>query len=196
MQKSLIIFVRKPEAGKVKTRLASQVGNEKALEVYIKLLQHTQQICHNVNADKYLFGTELEDDVSWDGFFQARQRGDDLGNRMMNAFNYLFEKNYEKVVIIGSDCPLLTAEIIEEAFNKLDETDIVIGPAEDGGYYLLGMKKLVPALFRNIQWSSATVFSDTIRILQSLSLTYFLLPELSDIDTEEDWLKYEKRISV
>lgn len=189
---ALIIFVRKPELGKVKTRLAAQVGNDNALEIYKSLLTLTQKVCKRIIAHKYLFGTDSADDIYWKGFFQAKQMGNNLGSRMMNAFNYLFKKDYKKVIIIGSDCPALCPEIIEDAYKKLDNSDIVLGPAEDGGYYLLGMKNLEPAIFSNIEWSSEKVLSETINIINSLSLSHSLLPMLSDIDTEEDWIKYQR----
>ncbi len=186
MKNALIIFVRKPELGKVKTRLAAQIGNEKALEVYIKLLDHTQTICTTIKADKYLFGTESKHDIYWDGFLQACQQGEDLGTRMMNAFNFLLKKEYDKVVIIGSDCISLTENIIENAFIELEENDAVIGPSEDGGYYLLGLKSLHTDIFNNKNWSTDSVFSDTINSFNELHLRYSVLPVLSDVDEAKD----------
>lgn len=189
---ALILFVRKPEPGKVKTRLAAQIGNEQALEIYKKLLQHTREVTETLNADKYLFGTETANDVCWNGFHNVKQQGEDLGIRMKNAFEMLFEKGYNKVVIIGSDCPSLTSGLIERSFNELNQNDVVMGPAEDGGYYLLGMKKLWNSFFLNKTWSTTTVFEETVRDFREMQLKYSLLPVLNDVDEEkdipEDWL--------
>lgn len=186
MQDALIIFVRKPELGKVKTRLAAQIGNEAALNIYKKLLSCTRQICQPISADKYLFGAETEKDICWQGFYNYQQFGKDLGDRMHLAFETLFKKNYKKILIIGSDCPSLTTEIIEHAFESLSKNDIVIGPARDGGYYLLGMKKLWPDIFLNKKWSTALVFEDTLKSIENLKLNYKMLPVLRDVDEAVD----------
>jgi hypothetical protein len=193
VKNALIIFVRNPELGKVKTRLAAQIGKEEALAVYIKLLEHTQEICNSISADKYLFGTENENDVCWDGFLNAKQQGENLGSRMQNAFEKLFVKGYEKIIIIGSDCPTLTSDNIEKAMDELENKDAVIGPAEDGGYYLLGLKKMYANLFQTKLWSTSTVYEDTIKDFKNLSLKYYILPVLSDVDEAkdipQDWLQ-------
>ena len=186
MKNALIIFVRKPVLGKVKTRLAAQIGNERALEVYIKLLDHTKKISKEIDADKFLFGTETPQDACWEGFVQAQQIGDDLGIRMKNAFNFLFKKKYERVVIIGSDCISLNKEIIENALDGLKENDAVIGPAEDGGYYLLGIKKLHSEIFLNKNWSTDSVYPATLKSFDELNLQYKVLPILSDVDEAKD----------
>ena len=105
---------------------------------------------------------------------------------MATAFKELFDLNYDSVCIIGSDCYELNSEIIEEAFQKLEKNDAVIGPTFDGGYYLLGMKALHPEIFQNKNWSTETVYSDTITDFKKLSLTYSNLVKLSDIDEEKD----------
>lgn len=108
---------------------------------------------------------------------------------MTNAFQQICQ-THRKVIIIGSDCATLTVEIVNQAFEKLETSSFVIGPALDGGYYLLGMSQFSPAVFENITWSTSEVLPKTIEIIESLGKKYFLLPELSDIDREEDWLKY------
>ena len=112
----------------------------------------------------------------------------DLGERMLAAFEEMFEKGYEKAVIIGSDCAELQGEHIATAFEQLDKHDFVIGPANDGGYYLLGMKKLATCLFESKKWSTNTVFEDTIKDIQRLKKTVFVLPPLNDLDRHEDLL--------
>ena len=189
LKKALIIFLKYPELGRSKTRLAATVGNENALKVYIELLAHTNLISKELNCDKYLFYDKLTaNKMPWgDDIYQtAYQLESDLGGRMQNAFEQLFNNGYERIVIIGSDCYELTQEIIEEAFNKLNHNKVVIGPAKDGGYYLLGLTQLIPQLFSDVAWSTDEVFSATIKTLENLNLTYSTTPILSDIDTIED----------
>jgi uncharacterized protein len=190
----LIIFVRNLVYGNVKTRLAATIGNDKALEVYKGLIAHTQFVTGHLPFDKIVYYSDYIGTFdAWNnGYRKAKQQGRDLGERMKNAFEDVFRQGYAKAVIIGTDCPLLTQELIHDAFNKLNDFDIVIGPAVDGGYYLLGMKKLYPGLFTNIQWSTDTVFNDTIAACTHHS--YCLLPLLRDIDKEED-LEYVKPVS-
>ena len=189
MKKALIIFVRKPELGKVKTRLAATMGEEKALAVYRKLLEHTHYISEGVKAERFVFYfDEIEENDLWsDGNFIKRlQSPGDLGEKMHNAFAGLFDEDYNDVAIIGSDCYELTTAIIEDAFEMLQQNDLVIGPANDGGYYLLGMKKLCMELFSNIQWSTEKVLAQTLAACTSAGLSHSLLPKLTDIDTEAD----------
>lgn len=186
MKKALIIFVRNPEPGKVKTRLAAQIGNEKALAVYIKLLQHTKQVASGADCDKYIFATAPLKDDTWKDFHVESQIEAGLGERMLHAFNLLFKKDYKKVVIIGSDCPELTTTHIEEAFANLEQYDVVIGPAKDGGYYLLGMKTLHTKLFEDKPWSTASVLKDTLHTIDGLNLSCHLLETLTDVDEEKD----------
>ena len=186
MKNALIIFVRNAELGKVKTRLAAQIGNKKTLEIYIKLLQHTRQVAVHADCDKFIFTTEPLQDNTWKDFKVEHQANGDLGEKMLHAFNNIFEKGYEKVVIIGSDCPDLSSPIINKAFEKLVKNDIVIGPAEDGGYYLLGMKKLYPDILKNKNWSTSSVFNDTVETINNLDLTFYQLVTLADVDEEKD----------
>ena len=108
---------------------------------------------------------------------------------MSTAFRLAFEHG-SPVMILGSDCAQIQADIIEEGFEALNEHDFVIGPALDGGYYLLGMRSFNPAIFKNIVWSSESVFSSTVEVIKNLESSYYLLPELSDIDYIDDWDKY------
>lgn len=192
-KKALIIFTRNPELGQCKTRLAKTIGDENALEVYKFLLNHTASIAKEVKADRYVFYSEniIKDDL-WDvGTFRKKlQKGDGLGQRMHNAFVELLEMGYEKVAIIGSDLLDLDAEVVNDAFAKLDFKDVVIGPALDGGYYLLGMKNLYPIVFENKVWGSISVLQSTLEDLQNSTL--HLLKELNDIDTFEDMRHYEQ----
>ncbi len=183
---ALIIFARKPELGKAKTRLAATVGNKKALEIYFRLLTHTKLITENLPCDKYVFLTHEQDDNFWNGFNAEIQKDETLGEKMQHAFSLLFKKGYENVLIIGTDCPGITTEIVADGFKKLKTQDVVIGPAEDGGYYLLGMNKLQTDLFKDISWSSERVRQQTIDKLKKQNLTHSLLPTLNDVDEEKD----------
>tara|TARA_R110000868_G_scaffold81946_1_gene231679 strand:+ start:1121 stop:1726 length:606 start_codon:yes stop_codon:yes gene_type:complete len=184
---ALIIFTRNPELGKVKTRLAKTIGNEKALEVYRDLLSHTMKVTEIIDCDKFVFydkNIELNDIWSNDLFEKKIQFGVDLGAKMQNAFQELFNLGYKKCIIVGSDLFDLQAKHITEAFDKLERNDTVIGPAEDGGYYLLGLQQIIPALFSNKNWGTETVLKDTLKELSSYSVEF--LETLNDIDTFED----------
>ncbi len=193
----IIIFVRYPEEGKVKTRLALTIGKHYAKELYKIIAQKIVSEVKRVrNSRIYLFSSEkveIQQVRKWlRGNFQfTYQEGKSLGERMSNAFMRLLANGSNKTILIGTDIPDIGKEIIENASNMLDIYDIVIGPTLDGGYYLLGMKKLFNTLFEEIQFSINSVFSQTILQIEKLGLSYYILPELQDIDTEEDlayWL--------
>ncbi len=122
--------------------------------------------------------------MGYNTYQKHQQKGEDLGIRMQNAFQDSFDTGYEKVLIVGSDLYDLTPNHINNAFEKLNTNDVVIGPAEDGGYYLLGMKKLQPNIFKNKEWGTSTVRKDTLKDLQKV--TVHLLEELNDVDVIED----------
>ncbi len=181
--------MRNPEPGKVKTRIAKTMGNETALNIYKALLRHTHKIVQPVAAQKFVFyaGGISENDI-WDasGFSKHKQAEADLGGKMIAAFRDVFEKGFEKVLIVGSDCYELTTEIIEKAFLMLDTTDLVFGPAVDGGYYLAGQKKLHESVFNLQEWSTATVLEESLQKAAAAGLTTSLLPTLNDVDEEKD----------
>ncbi len=185
----LIIFYRNPELGKVKTRLAASIGDEKALAIYLRLSAHTRDITENLEMDRSLYYSDfLDNEDNWPlaNYKKEIQTGRDLGERMRNAFASGMELGYEKIVIIGTDCFELTSEIIMQSFERLDHHDAVIGPALDGGYYLLGMKKLIPEIFRNKAWSTESVCTETMKDLERLNLGYSLSPPLRDVDEVKD----------
>jgi rSAM/selenodomain-associated transferase 1 len=187
---ALIIFVRNPVLGKVKTRIAQTAGDEAALQIYRQLLQHTSAITTKVDADKFVFYSDkIEQEDNWENeiFNKQLQTGSSLGEKMSNAFQLLFNKGYNHIAIIGSDCYELTAEIINHALGSLNSFDTVIGPAKDGGYYLLGMNNFYPGLFTVKNWSTETVAAETIQLITRHNISSYQLPLLSDIDTEEDW---------
>ncbi len=184
----LIIFIKNPVLGKVKTRLAAGIGNEKALEVYTQLLEITRNAALKSDCTRNVFYSDEIENDAWDEdkFNKFVQEGHSLGDRMKNAFVQVFALGADEAIIIGSDCPELSSEIINEAFEMLDAKDAVIGPAKDGGYYLLGMKKLHPFLFEGKKWSTDSVFGDTVIDLKENGLSFGLLPQLSDVDTVDD----------
>ena len=183
----LLIFTRNPELGKVKTRLAKTIGDEKALEIYYFLLEKTKQVTEQIQAEKRVFyDCFVDENDLWNSqtFQKFIQKGTDLGSRMQHAFSEAFQSGFEKVIIIGSDLYDLTPEIISTAFQQLDKNDVVIGPAIDGGYYLLGMKKLHQTIFQNKNWGTESVRKDTLTDLKDKEV--FLLEELNDVDVFED----------
>ncbi|MEO0896346.1 MAG: TIGR04282 family arsenosugar biosynthesis glycosyltransferase [Bacteroidota bacterium] len=189
MNNLLLIFVKHPEAGKSKTRLAATLGHDKALDIYRRLLAYTRDISAQVDADKAVFyGNQMPKKDLWSDINYPRyqQEGEGLGERMEHAFKWGFEQGYKRIVIIGSDNARLTASHLQEGFDSLGEKDFVIGPAKDGGYYLLGMKELFADVFSNKEWSTATVFSDTKEDIVKVGKSLAELETLSDVDVEAD----------
>ena len=185
---TIIIFQKKPELGKVKTRLATTIGQAKALEAYRLLLQHTHEQVALVQCSVFVYFEEEIDP----GFIRNRryvaalQSRGDLGHKMKTALKEVFTQGHQKAIIIGSDCPDLDNTVLEEAIDQLFDNDLVIGPAKDGGYYLIGMKKLHDTLFENMPWSTSEVFINTFAEANRLGLKTSLLRELSDVDVYED----------
>lgn len=188
MEQALIIFVKNPVLGKVKTRLAATIDDQEALRVYEALLAHTQEEVNRLkDTTVFVFYSDQFENDNWNRtYFKMNQEGIDLGERMNHAFDTILTRKYAKTIIIGSDCYDLNAEIIQDGFDALNDYDSVVGPSEDGGYYLLGLKESTPSIFKNITWSTDTVLKETETKLQALNKTYTLLPTLNDIDTEED----------
>jgi rSAM/selenodomain-associated transferase 1 len=183
----IIVFVRTPELGKVKTRLAKAIGDQAALTIYKLLLKHTSTVLHELSFDKVVYYSEkIENNDFWKAslFEKKLQKGADLGERMQQAFETAFDRGYKKVLIIGSDLFELTSTLIISALEALETYDISIGPSLDGGYYLLGMKELHPAVFKNKKWGTASVLENTLQDLKQQNVK--LLEALNDIDTFED----------
>ncbi len=187
MDRNLIVFIKNPVLGTVKTRLAKTIGDTKALKVYKDLIVKSRVVAEAVIAKRFLFYyKEIKSDGwSTDNFHKKLQNSGDLGQKMKAAFTEVIEDN-SKSVIIGSDCYDLTSDIINEAFEELNSNDLVLGPANDGGYYLLGMKKLIPELFEGINWSTELVLKQTLEKADRLQLKVKCLQELIDIDNIED----------
>jgi hypothetical protein len=196
-------MVRYPVAGKAKTRLAASMGSEKAVEFYRIC---ARQILREMNSlptqvSKYIFFTDSPDHQNVEewagpGFNFKAQAGEDLGERLVNAFREVFSEGAGKAVIIASDVPDISADIVNRAMEALDCCDIVLGPSHDGGYYLLGMSKPHQELFQGIPWSSAEVMKRTLARAGEMGLTTYMLPALIDIDNFEDFKMWLSLCSV
>ncbi len=186
---AIIIFAKNPSLGRAKTRIAKDVGDEKALEIYKNLLSLTEQILDGLEVDKYLFFTDFIDEDLWniqDLKFRLQSSGD-LGDKMGDAFNNVSHSGHHKTIIMGSDCPYITKDLLYNAFEKLDSADHIIGPTVDGGFYLYGTKKFHSFIFDGITWSSETVLENLIKNIQNTGEDHKLLPTLADIDHIQDW---------
>lgn len=183
----LLIFTRNPVLGQCKTRLAATVGNKVALDIYKFLLNHTFAITKELPVHKHVYySNEIWEDDIWDSliFDKHLQSGSDLGERMANAFRNGFEDGFENIIIIGSDMYDLNMTDLKAAFNALIQNDFVIGPAEDGGYYLLGMKAYNDTVFKNKNWGKEKVFQNTMDDLKNEKV--YLLKSKNDIDLYDD----------
>lgn len=201
MGNRLLIFTRYPTVGKVKTRLIPILGAEGAARLHREMTERTvtiaRALCHHspVGVSVWVAGDSLALMPQWLGedLDYHLQVGDNLGQRMASAFHASFQDGDDRVVIIGTDCPELTPEVPMAAFQHLHHHDIVLGPATDGGYYLIGLRRAVPELFTGIHWGTSEVLAATLAIAARHSLAIALLPTLSDIDRPEDLPLWDQR---
>lgn len=200
-KKLLIVFVKNPIVGRVKSRLARTIGYKNAYEIYNDLVKKTHDIVSRISYPKSVaYSSYIDKDDLWEShlFGKTIQRGNDIGQRMFNAFNDAFKKGFDNIVVIGSDIIDLNTEIINESFKQLQQADVVIGPARDGGYYLIGLTNPIKEIFENKQWSTNKVFVQTLKDCFNLDLKTSFVTELSDLDRiedfqylkPEDWQKY------
>lgn len=182
----LIVFVKNMQKGKVKTRLAKTIGNQGALEVYKELVKTTELAVKDIAVDKRVYFSQTSVDTNWENEFRAVQQGKDLGERMYQAFKKGFEDGYERIVLIGSDLPDINKALIKEAFLKLQKAKVVFGPAQDGGYYLIGLTTMYSFIFENKPWSQPGLLHQTLSEIKQHNIGVKLLPTLNDIDTFED----------
>lgn len=197
MKEGIVIFQKNAQLGKVKTRLAATIGDQAAFEAYGLLVKFTHKAISQNEAPKILFFSDhLESDLAKypQNYRFELQLGTDLGEKMSNAFQQLFEEKFDRLIIIGTDCAEITSELISDAFEKLDKNEVVIGPADDGGYYLLGMRRFIPGLFEGIPWSTDQVTALTKEYLTRNEIPFALLPTLSDVDFAEDWNRFKDKI--
>jgi uncharacterized protein len=190
----LIIFTRYPEPGKAKTRLIPALGDVAAADLHRQMTEQTLaqvkslQQSHPVSVEVWFAGGDRDRMQNWLGAdlqYQPQPKGD-LGDRMAQAFQVGFDRGVKASVIIGTDCPELTAALLTAAFQALQQTDLVLGPATDGGYYLIGLRRSAPELFESISWSTERVFQQTVDIASKLNLSLSCLPMLTDVDRPED----------
>jgi uncharacterized protein len=196
----LVVFVKAPRAGAVKTRLAETLGPAAACAAYRRLVEALLANLAPLPRVELCFtpaeaGAEIQPWVR-PGWLTCPQVGGDLGERLHAAFAEHFETDAQHVVIIGSDCPDVTATDIEDAWLALEGHDVVLGPALDGGYWLIGLRAPQPALFTGIPWSTDRVFGETMCRARETGLRVALLRELADVDTAADWERWLRRANV
>ncbi len=200
MVNAIIIFTRLPCKGKVKTRLAKTKGENFAVKFHRTCAEHTFNECKKLISDTndvYIFYSDVSEKEKmkrWAGknFSYHQQEGADIGERMCNAFKIIFGAGAKKIILIGTDIPDISSQLITKAVISLDNYDAVLGPAMDGGYYLIGMKKMYDFLFKKINWSTDKVLSDTIIRLKKNNIKTKLIKKLFDIDTEENLENWQK----
>ena len=191
---ALLLFIKNPIPGKTKTRLAASVGNEVAMRMYHQLCDWTREQSQGLTGvDRYLYySNEIVSGDAWPAadFHKRLQHPGGLGERMLDGFRAAFAAGHDRVVIIGSDCPGIDTAYLESAFTALGDHDVVIGPALDGGYTLLGMRHLTPELFEDVAWSTEAVLPTTLERAAAAGRSVQQLTPLSDVDYLEDWESY------
>ena len=209
IKKRLIIFTRYPVPGKTKTRLIPALGEQGAADLHSRMAEYNllnlltlsfdqslEIAIYYSDGDRALMQNWLDPIIS--SFFENHsnlrinpisyhaQMGEDLGKRMQQAFEDGFNHKIEKIIIIGTDCPDLSQNLIKEAFLALNSHDVVLGPASDGGYYLIGLSQSFPMLFNDIDWGSDRVLAQTRKIIEQENLSVYNLPVLTDVDRPDD----------
>ncbi len=188
------LLVKYPEAGRVKTRLALDIGAEGAAEIYRMIAERVFANTYplaGADFERVIFYSPQEAKVRFEQWLSGArlilQNGRDIGEIMQNALKTLVEsEGAAKAVLTGADIPDINRDVIKDAFLRLDDADVVIGPAEDGGYYLIGMKAVHPEIFKGISWSTEKVFDETVGIIERMRLSYSMVKKLSDVDRKED----------
>jgi rSAM/selenodomain-associated transferase 1 len=195
-ERILVVFVKAARVGAVKTRLAQEIGDRAACDAYQKLVRAVVSRIDSLHDVQLRYSPDdAEKEVGlWrkPQWALSPQGGGSLGQRLTRAFAELFAAGARRVVIVGSDCPWLSAADIEQAWNDLETHDLVLGPARDGGYWLVGLRELLPELFNDISWSTATVLEQTLERARARGLRFRLLRELRDVDTLDDWQAFSR----
>lgn len=192
---ALIIFLKNPELGKVKTRLKPELSEKNCVAIYRAMVNDlVENVGSNKQYDTIILFTPANSEKNlkqWLGpdFTFVPQSDGDLGKRMDSALHWAFEHKYQQAVLIGSDTPTINQKLILTAFQKLENSDVVLGPSKDGGYYLIATKETQPNIFKNIQWSSNTVFDETMKSIEENNLSVISLEQRADIDTFSDLLE-------
>ena len=190
----LIIFVKAPRPGTVKTRLAREIGEAAACAAYCRMVNDLRSNLARLEPVEIRFTPDdaRKEVVQWlrPGWRLAPQGVGELGTRLQAAFAQAFASGSKRVVVIGSDCPTVTASDIELGWNELQAHDMVIGPAQDGGYWLIGLRSARPRLFQEINWSTSTVLVETLKRAEAAGLKVKLMRQRSDIDSPADWKEF------
>jgi uncharacterized protein len=192
----LIVFTRYPEPGKTKTRLIPALGEVGAAKLQRQMTEYTLSlVTTHISTEVRFAGGDMQLMRDWLGselIYQEQGEGE-LGVRMARSLSSAFSSGATQTIIIGTDCPSLNAEILTTAFHQLQQHDLVLGPALDGGYYLIGLQRFIPELFIDINWGTDQVLAQTVKIAQYLDLSVFYLPKLADIDRPEDLAMLDSR---
>ena len=185
------LFLKAPISGAVKTRLAKELGDDGALVAYCELVEFLLKRIPNTNVHIHYTPDALTLMQDWlgTGYHYHLQTEDELGNRLIHSMELEFELGCEKLIFLGGDCPYVDQSILDEAFGALDTSDVVVGPATDGGYYLIGIRQRRSELFKGIDWGTHSVCETTLGICEREGLKVALLQEESDVDDLESWKK-------
>ena len=192
MNDHLIVFAKDPKPGKVKTRLFSRFSPEDAAGLYRAFILDTLKKALSVSADCHLLCYAPADaeasmrGIAGQGWILTPQSEADLGVRMATSLRHSLNSGAERVILIGTDIPSLPSNNLTQAFDALKDNDVVLGPSTDGGYYLIGVKADHPGLFKDIEWTTSTVFASTTRRIQRAGLRLALVPPWYDVDTPEE----------
>ena len=202
MPPAILLFVKNPVPGRVKTRLAATLGPEAAAAVYRPLVR---RVLENLpeSADLVVVFDPPQSALDIESWIRSLtgdrpvsiwgQTPGDLGDRLRAAFSRAFHAGYTRVAAVGSDCVEIPADFFEETWRALEDADVVLGPAVDGGYYLIALKRDCPGLFSAIPWSSDQVFELTCARARAARQRVATLPPLEDVDTESDWIRVRQR---
>ena len=202
-RRAILVFVKYPETGFVKTRLAATLGAERAAEIYRRLvaevfsrLPEDEEViaCFDTAERRPEIERWLNGIAAGKAMHFLAQCAGDLGARLTAAFAETFARGFQQIAVIGTDCVEIDAAIFTETWEALDTHDVVLGPSEDGGYYLIALTAPCAALFEKIPWSSGSVLAETLARAASENLRIHLLPIRHDVDTEEDWRRAEQRL--
>ena len=192
MSKCLVLLAKRPRKGKVKTRLSNSIGEDEAFRIYQEILHKTNQTLLKTGVPVKIFLTGEGEYLPPSSFEIYEQQKGDVGMRMQHAISKALQ-THDQVVLVGSDIPDLSPGIIAKAFTELEQKEVVLGPSEDGGYYLIGMRKMHASLFQGVTWSTSSVLTETLRKCAEEELSVSLVDTLNDIDTEADWKAYQSR---
>jgi uncharacterized protein len=201
MVERVVVFARYPEPGFAKTRLIPVLGREGAAELHRKMTERTLSRVRSlarirgVSLEVRYVGGDRTKMMGWLGsdLTFRRQRGANLGSRMAGAFRQAFKDGAKRVVIIGTDCPAITTRLLKDALDSLYRHELVVGPAVDGGYYLIGLRRVIPDLFQAVKWGTNEVLAETMRRAAKFGVTAAVLPTEGDVDCPEDLYLWDER---